>query len=223
MGTPMSCSTRMAGRQRGQALVEMAVVIPVGLLLLFAVGYIGRAMLERQSMVAAARYAAREASLAAMRGGALKYSGAGVVQQAAGGGERSRAVSEALPGRNAQSSPPRWEPITGAHLAQLQPRPVGGYGLGFVAQGSETVDGKSMKFGIGFMLYGARATERLNFLEPIRKAAAGASKANASPARGIQAPLEVAGSAYMPGELPVRHPVVGLLDINPWIKEILEE
>lgn len=201
----------------------MAVVLPVGLLLLLAVGYIGRAMLERQSMMAAARYAAREASLAATRGPAAKYTGAGVVQQATGAGERSRAVAEALPGRGAESAPPRWEPITGVHLSQLQPRPLGPYGLGFVAQGNQTVEGKSYKFGIGFVLYGARAKERLSFLEPVRKAASGASRANANPARGLQAPLEVSASAYMPGELPVRHPVVGLLDVNPWIREILEE
>lgn len=230
MGTPMSSSIRRSAAagpqrasQRGQALVEMAVVIPVGLLLLLAVGYIGRAMLERQNMVAAARYAAREASLAAMRGPAAKFAGSGVIQQATGAGVRSRAVSEAMPGRNAVSAPPRWEPVTGAHLAQLQPRPLGAYGLGFVAQGSQNVEGKSYKFGIGFVLYGARAKERLTFLEPIRKAASGASRANATPARGLQSPLEVSAAAYMPGELPVHHPVVGLLQINPWIKEILEE
>ncbi len=222
MGIRMNSSTNRP-KQRGQALVEMAVVIPVGLLLLLAVGYIGRALLERQNMLAAARYAAREAALSAMRSPIAKYMGSGVAMQATGAGDRSRAVSEAMPGRGVESAPPRWEPITGAHLTALRPRPMGAYGMGFVAEGSETVDGKTMKFGIGFVLYGARAKERLTFLEPVRKAAAGASRANAGPAKGLQAPLEVSASAYMPGELPVHHPVVGLLEINPWIKDILEE
>lgn len=57
----------------------------------------------------------------------------------------------------------------------------------------------------------------------MRKATYGASQANPKPARGLAAPLEISASAYMPGELPVHHPQVGLVEINPWIKDILEE
>jgi len=201
----------------------MGVVLPIGLLLLFAVGYIGRALLERQTMISAARYAAREAALAATRSPVDKATGAGVIRQATGAGERGRHVSAAAQGRNAEAAAPPWEPVTGAHLSQLKPRPMGAYGLGFVADHSENVEGTTMHFGLGFVLYGARAKERLTFLEPVRKATAGASRVNANPARGLQSPLEVGASAYMPGEMPVHHPTVGILETNSWIKAILEE
>ncbi len=217
----MSCCTRP--RERGQALIEMAFVLPVGLLLLLAVGYLGRALLERQTLVAAARYAAREASLGAMHSPADKASGKGVLHQTLTAGDRTTHIRSAAKGRPAESAPPRWEPVTGAVLTRLQPRPLGPYGMAFVAQHSQTMGtGKPLKFGIGFVLYGARAKERLAFLETVRKATDAASKANPKPARGLSAPLEISASAYMPGELPL-HGEVGLLEINPWIKDILEE
>ncbi|MBM3276153.1 MAG: hypothetical protein FJZ00_13450 [Candidatus Sericytochromatia bacterium] len=189
-----------------------------------AVGYIGRALLERQTLMAAARHAAREASLAATRSPLDKATGAGIVQQAGTAGARVAAISAAAQGRPAESAPPRWEPITGAHMSQLKFRPVGQYGLAMVAEKSETVDGLSMKFGIGLVLYGARAKERLGFLEPVRKATQGASQANPQPARGLTAPLEISASAYMPGELPAKSPAgIGLIELNPWIKKVLEE
>jgi len=203
--------------------VEMAFVLPVGVLLLFAVGYLGRALLERQTLVGAARYAAREAALDATRSPISKASGAGIIAQAASGGNRARNVQSAAKGRPAESAPPRWEAVTGAQLNQLRPMPLGPYGMAFVATKKTSVgSGKPLQFGIGFMLYGARAKERLGFLEPVRKATYGASQANPKPARGLAAPLEISASAYMPGELSL-HGQYGLLEINPWIKQILEE
>ena len=215
---------RDTGLIRGQALVEAAVVLPVGLLLLMAVGYIGRALLERQTLMGAARYAARESALAATRTPLDKATGLGVVKQASTGGDRGTHISAAAAGRPAESAAPRWEPITGAQMTQLKFRPIGPYGLGMVAEHTETVDGLCMKFGIGMVFYGARAKERLGFLEPVRKVTAGASQANPTPARGLSAPLEISAAAYMPGELPARSPAgIGLIEINPWIKKVLEE
>ena len=207
--------------ERGQALVEMAVILPIGLLLLLAVGYIGRALIERQAMFGAARFAAREAALDAMRSPGAKASGAGVAAQSAAGGNRAKNAQEAS-GRAVDSVAPLWEPVTGIVRSQLQPVPLGPYGMAFMARKSASVGGTSVHFGIGFVLYGAKVKERLTFLEPARKAVSGASKMNANPTRGLAAPLEVSGSAYMPGELPVHGPV-GLVMANDWIKKILEE
>jgi hypothetical protein len=199
----------------------MAVIIPLGLLLLLAVGYIGRALIERQGILAAARQAAREASMAATRSPLDKATGAGVVKQASTAGERAANASAAM-GKQVESVPPAWGGALETQQSRLQPIPLGPYGMGYAAEHSEVVDGQSMKFKLGFVLYGARIKERLAFLEPARKQTAAASKLLPNPAPGLGAPLEVSGAAFMPGEVPLHHPQIGLVESNDWIRQILE-
>ncbi|MBI6545874.1 MAG: pilus assembly protein [Cyanobacteria bacterium NC_groundwater_1444_Ag_S-0.65um_54_12] len=211
----------VARRQGGQSLVELAIALPIGLLLLLGIGYLGRAMLAQQNVLVAARYAAREAALAALLSSADKFTGKGVELQSATAGARSKAASAAA-GHPVETVTPDWQRIVGVSTAPLKALPVGPYGMAFVAKHDETVEGQPMHFGIGFMLYGTKVKQRLTMLEPIRRQAAAVARGSSYPEPGLAAPLEVSGTVFMPGEAPVRHPLVGMLDTNHWIKDILE-
>ena len=221
MGIRMSSSTDRR-RPGGQALVEMAIVLPVGVLLLLAMGYLGKGLLERQQVLMAARHAARSAADLAMAGAAEKMTGAGVLRQGAGMGNRADAVREILP--EGKVAAPDWPSAVGrTALAKVHPVPLGSGAMGFMASHPESVEGRTMTFGLGFVLYGAKAESRLRVLEPVRKQAQGVSRQVGKPPSGLAAPLTVSGEAFMPGELPVHHPQVGLLENNRWIAEVVSE
>jgi hypothetical protein len=216
----MNCCTEH-GRARGQALVEMAVVLPVGVLLLLMVGYMGKGLLERQQVVMAARHAARTVAHQAMASTVGKVSGAGVVQASVGLAGRDAAVRELLP--EGMAAQPDWAAaVGGTPTSRLRPRPLGAGAMGYVATHVEQVEGRAMTFGLGFVLYGAKADSRLRILEPVRKQAQGVARQVGKPPSALAAPLTVSAQAFMPGELPVHHPQVGLVESNRWIRDIVE-
>lgn len=224
----MRCSTSCGPQaspwrpQRGQALVEAAILIPLGLLLLLAVGYLGRGLIESQNMLMAARYAAREAALDAMSSPAYKFSGAGVLRETTTSGNRGQSAADAAR-TQVSVSPPDWTRVLDVPTTQLKPVPLGPYGVAYLAQSHQTVANHSVTFALGFVLYGAKVNERLGFLEPVRQQLVGAARYYGQPGPTLMAPLVVSGTAFMPGEVPVHHPVVGLLETNSWIGAILKQ
>ncbi|MEB3298575.1 MAG: TadE/TadG family type IV pilus assembly protein [Candidatus Sericytochromatia bacterium] len=216
----MNCCTDRSS-PRGQALVEMAIVLPVGVLLLLVVGYLGKGLLERQQVVMAARHAARTAAHQAMAGSAAKITGAGVLQSATGMAGRTAAVRDLIPEGMAKA--PDWSSaVAGTATTHLRPRPLGPGAMGYVATQVQQVEGRAMTFGLGFILYGAKAESRMRLLEPLRRQVQGVARQVGRPPSGLAAPLAVSAQAFMPGELPVHHPQVGLLEQNRWIREIVE-
>lgn len=199
----------------------MAVVLPVGVLLLLLVGYMGKGLLERQQVVMAARHAARSVAHQALAPTVAKVTGAGVVQASVGLAGRSAAVKELLP--EGTAAQPDWgQAVAGTATSRLRPRPLGAGAMGYMATHVQQVEGRAMTFGLGFVLYGAKADSRLRLLEPVRKQAQGVARQVGKPPSLLAAPLTVSAQAFMPGELPVHHPQVGLLENNRWIRDIVE-
>ncbi|MBU6429320.1 MAG: pilus assembly protein [Cyanobacteria bacterium REEB65] len=216
------------GRCRGQALVEAAIVLPLGLLLLLTVGYLGRGLIERQDMLIAARYAAREAALGAMRTNLDKLGGAEVIHEAMTAAVRDQAAQQATQ-RPVQVSPPDWNEVMAVGKQQLQPAfPSGPYGMAFLARSPpQTLPGLAtpVRFGLGFMLYGAKVSERVSFLEPVRKQTNAVASHYSHQGGPLLNPLVVSGTAFMPSEAPIHcaGPAgsIGLLESNQWIWQII--
>ncbi len=207
---------------RGQALVEAAIVVPLGLLLLLAVGYLGRGLIERQRMLMVARVAARQAAMDATRGPVNKFTGAGVLQAATLASAYDPAAKAAAGSQvQVQVSAPGWGWVTRVPTQQLHPLPLGPYAMAFTARSSRLVDGRTAQFSLGFVLYGAKVSEKLSLLETTRKNLESASRTYGAPPSVLGAPLTVSGSAFMPGEAPAHLPGVGILETNSWIYDIV--
>ena len=197
-------------------------MIPLGLLLLLAVGYLGRGLLESQRMLMVARVAARQAAMDTTRGPVNKFTGAGVLQAAALESAYDPAARAAAGSQvQVQVGAPSWGWVTRVPTRQLHPLPLGPYAMAFTTRSAQVVDGRNVQFSLGFVLYGAKVSEKLSLLEPTRKHLVSASRAYGAPPAGLGAPLTVSGSAYMPGEAPAHLPGVGILETNPWIYNIV--
>jgi len=208
-------------RQRGQAMVEVAIALPILLFILLAVAFLGQGVLERQQALTAARYAAREAAmLATARGLRDKLAGEGLVQMARSGSKVQPAAAKALgAGRAVTIEAPGWsfEPDV-RRQALGKVTPLGRHGHVYTARSG---DGR---FGVGFVLLGERVVSRPALLDWLGRGVNEGSQLLTGRRGSLWKGPGLAAEAYMPGELPVRGAGnQGLMELNPWIRQILEE
>lgn len=203
----------LAPARSGQALFETALVLPVALFLLLAVAVLGHAMVTRQRLLVAARFMAREASMAATQDAvAGKFSGVTALAMAQGSG-LSGIAQQALPGVSVAAAP---LPSLGA--PELTARPLGPYATAYLAHDP------SGRYGLGFILYGGEVESGVLDVDLAADLdGVGKELAHQSGPPVWQA-LKLSARAYMPGELPIHVAGgAGLLEVNPWISKIVEE
>ncbi|GEM_PF-1166925 len=223
--------------QRGQALLEAALILPFLVFMLLAMAFFGFAMVERQNTIVAARFAARETSMAAMRGWEDKFWGKGTMMEAVLAKTKETAAKTALPGRTVKVAPPDWRKfVTTVRPAPMYRQvPLGPYAMAFVASKQLTPTdetgkpaGSPFDAGIGFVLYGQKVVSNASWLnesgrtlDEARKSMPGSSREKIWSGFGLEA------EAYMPSELPLylKSPKgsYGLLDLNPWMKNNLNK
>ncbi|MEB3197245.1 MAG: TadE/TadG family type IV pilus assembly protein [Candidatus Sericytochromatia bacterium] len=209
------CQARTGGfrdDERGQALVEFALVLPMLVLLLLGVVYCGGLVLVQQSTAMAARHAARTVALDATLKGLKDGRGKGLQpdEQLA-----RKAVSEAMPRSTVR--------VTGVAWSRLG---ASGRGMAGVYAKTGTLSlGAGLgqaRCGVGVALYGATVTRDLSRdMTPLGRLAA-----RMLPGGGLSNLLTPAlsASALMPAELPIRGrdaQTPGLLDLNPWIAKVV--
>jgi hypothetical protein len=204
-------------------MVEAGLLLPLLVFMLLAVAFIGFGIYERQNVLIASRFAAREASIDATAGGINdKLMGVGILKEAANGAQRAKYAQKVLgDARKVDAAPPTWryESVASRNVMK-EATPLGLYARAYTAKDP------TGKFGIGFVMYGQRITSKAGWFESVGTGVNEGSKLVTGKSGKIWDGLGVRAEAYMPGELPVRMPVgakVGLVDLNPWIKEILEE
>jgi len=223
--------------ERGQAILEAALVLPLLVFMLLAMAFFGFAMVERQNTIVAARFAARETSMNAMRGWEDKYWGKGAMMEAALSSTKEKAAKTVLPGRTVKVAAPDWNAFTRTVRPQTiyKQVPLGPYAMAFVASKRLTPTdetgkpvGSPFDAGIGFVLYGQKVVSNANWLNETgralnesRKLLPGSSREKLWNGFGLEA------EAYMPAELPLylKSPKgsYGLLDLNPWMKNNLSK
>lgn len=228
-------STRRS--ERGQAILEAALVLPLLVFMLLAMGFFGFAMIERQNTLVAARFAARETSMAAMRGWEDKYIGKGTMMEAALSGTKEQAARTALPGRAVKVYPPDWRSFSSTvrPAAVFQQIELGPYARAFVAKKrlvptdeSGKPAGSPFEAGIGFVLHGQKVVSKASWLDQTGRALDESQKLLPGNSRDkLWSGLGLEAEAFMPSELPLylKSPKgdFGLLDLNPWMKQNLSQ
>lgn len=234
MAPTCKASTPSTRGQKGQAIVEAALILPLLVFMLLAMAFFGFAMVERQNTIVAARFAARETSMAAMRAWEDKYWGKGTMMEAALAKTKEGAAKTALPGRTVKVAPPDWRRFT----TTVKPAPLyrqvplGPYATAFVATKQITPTdetgkpvGSSFNAGVGFVLYGQKVISNASWLNESGKAVNEAKKLLPGSRSKVWNGFGLEAEAYMPAELPLylKSPKgsYGLLDLNPWMKQNL--
>ncbi|HBN09747.1 MAG TPA: hypothetical protein DD435_14205, partial [Cyanobacteria bacterium UBA8530] len=115
--------------QKGQSLVEFAIVLPILATVLLLVGFFGKACIDRQNLLIAARLGARERGIASINDPADVLMGKGVLLQA-NGGDADALCKQALGKLDFSSELPRWTFILPTGFL---PRPVGGHAVAYLA------------------------------------------------------------------------------------------
>ncbi|MEB3284977.1 MAG: TadE/TadG family type IV pilus assembly protein [Candidatus Sericytochromatia bacterium] len=196
----------------GQALVEFVLILPLLILLLLGVTYCGGLVTSLQNTAIAARHVARSVALDATLQGLKDPRGRGGKADETVG---RRALAESLPVGAVSVAGINWgragtagRGMAGALLKK------GTVSLGPVAGQASC--------GIGVALYGATVKRDLTRdLTPL-----GRLVSRLVPGGGVGNLLlpTLSASAIMPAELPIRGrggPVVGVLDLNPWISKVV--
>lgn len=209
----MSPSTK---HEKGQAIVEAGLLVPLLVFLLLALAFIGFAIYESQNAVIAARFAAREAAISAMDGAAdEKVMGLGVLREAGNTVSRVEYARRVLgKNRKVDASAPSWRYETAVPRTALNKLvPVGTMGRAYVATDP------SGRFGIGFLMYGQRITSKGPWMDSLGAGAEGGSKLVTGKSTKLWDKVGVRAEAYMPSELPVHGAGFGLSELNPWIRQ----
>jgi Flp pilus assembly protein TadG len=205
---------RLQGDERGQALVEFALVLPMLVLLLLGVVFCGGLVLSQQSLAVSARHVARTVALEATRKGLEDPRGRGGQADEA---VARRALAQVAPGAKAALGGVSWGAIgasgrgmTGALVKQ-----------GTISLGPALGNARC---GVGVALYGVTVKRDLSRdMAPVGRAAAGLT-----PGGGLTNMLapSLSATAVMPAELPIRGRggggVPGLLELNPWIGKVVQ-
>lgn len=207
-----------APRTRGQALVEAGLLMPLLVFMLMVVGFMGLAILERQNVLIAARFAARQASLDALATSADKLALTGVLREAGASQARLDAARKVLGSKRSLTlNAPEWGKAEVLALrGKLMPVPLpGNMARAYIARDP------SKRFGLGFVMYGQKLTSKGPWLEEAGKSANEAAKLISSKPGKLWEGVGMQGEAFMPSELPLRGPGLGVLDMNPWIAQAM--
>lgn len=219
-------------QQRGQAMIETAIVIPLLLVLFLAVGYFGHAILSLQTLNAASRAAAREMALDSTSSSSRRVQG---------NYEASREVFLEAAQRYMNAARP--EQLTAREQTRLSHNYNSALNLEgsfnalgqhrFVYALTETVNATSgaynspppqdrnnqppanldqLQFGIGATFYGGTLQYRLEELTPLSRFLFRAQK---------DPVIQLGATSLMPAELPLRGEGYGLMNLNPWMANLI--
>lgn len=205
-------------------MVEAGLLMPLLVFMLIAVGFLGFAIYERQNVLIAARFAAREASMNAMaKGKSDILLGTGILQESTSTDQRRAYARQVLGGkRDVAVNAPEWS-YEGAvsHPRLAKTVVLGPYGHAHLAKNP------SGEFGLGFVMYGQRLTSKSGWLNALGSSLNESSGLVTDRPKRLWDGMGVRADGYMPGELPIHGKGVGgdigLMELNPWIKRILSE
>lgn len=222
-------------KEQGQALVEMAIVFPLLLVLLLAVGYFGHMVSSQQYLNAAARSAARRMAMESTGTASRRMLGnyhpdadtfltlasqdlQGLIRP-----DQLQVRSQthlnhdynnlfSLQGRFERLSEQRFiyklqEVVDATDPAYNSPTPRD-------RQDQVPANLQNLNMGIGTLFYGGTLQYRLDELNPIARLI---FQLNSDPT------LRIGATALMPAELPLRGQDYGLLELNPWIGKLVGE
>lgn len=219
-------------RQRGQSMVEFAIVLPLLLVLLLAVGYFGHTIISLQNLNAGARAAAREMAFESTQTPGQRVEG----NYAA---SAERFLSAARSYLNQSVRPEQLKARESTRLSgdyntllNLQGRFEKHTEHRFSYSLRETIDATRSQYndppprdrktqppanltqlqvGLGVMFYGGTLEYSLDELVPLSRFIFRNQK---DPA------IRMGATALMPAELPLRGPG-GLFSVNPWLPDLL--
>lgn len=210
----------------------MALLTPLLIVLLLAVGYFGHAIASQQNLNVAARFAAREMAKESTQEPGDRTNGSYDATS-------DRLLELAQLGLAGMIRPDqltiRSETLlhhdynrfidSGAEFVRLDEHR-------FMYRWTETIDATStayhakqprdrhnkppanlgrLKVGVGALFYGGTLQYKLNELDPIARYI------------GLNSGVELKATSLMPAELPLRGSDYGLMDLNPWLADLLGE
>jgi hypothetical protein len=222
-------------REKGQALVELAIVFPLLLVLMLAVGYFGHAVSSQQNLNTAARSAARQMAIDSTSSAARRTLGSYApepekfLELAASDLQSLLRKNQllvrdktfighdynqifGLDGQFERLSEQRFfyslrETVDGTSSAYNSPSPKD-------RNGKTPENLRSLEMGIGALYYGGTLQYRLDELNPISRVI---FQLDSDPT------IRIGATALMPAELPLRGGSYGLLNLNPWIGKLVGE
>lgn len=223
--------------QKGQAVVEMALVMPLLITLLLATGYFGHIVSAQQNLNAAARNAAREMAYESSQSENDRILGTYQLKATASNFEKKaeETLAQILgPSKLSVRSQTRFRHDINSsafgmmgrfekineqmHVYRLQEKfDI----LSIFDEQPKDRNGsiplnlrEPLEFGVGAVFYGGTLMYALDELNPLARFI---FRLDSDPT------IQVGATALMPAELPLRGTGYGLLELNPWIKEIVSQ
>lgn len=221
--------------QRGQAMVEMGIVLPLLLVLMLAVGYFGHAVISLQTLNSGARAAAREMARESTGNSDLRMLGNYETSperflELARTYLNGRVKSEQLRVREQTDLRYNYKEVLGLkgefnklseqRYVYLLSEKVNANDSAYNDPAPRDLKGKSpqnlnaLNFSLGVVFYGSTLQYRLEELTPLSRFIFQNSD---DPA------IRIGATALMPAELPLRGSGYGLLATNPWLSEIVSQ
>lgn len=214
-------------------MIEMAIVLPLLLVLMMAVGYFGHAVISVQNLHAGARSAARAMALASTETTDLRRSG-GYNATAENFLEFSRGFLDGVvrPEQMVVRSQTRlshdynsvlglegrFERLNEHRFAYVLSETVDATSTSYNSPAPQDIKGDapanltSLRFGIGAVYYGGTLQYSLDELTPLGRFIF---------RFGEDPVIRIGATSLMPAELPLRGSGYGLLEINPWLGELI--
>jgi competence protein ComGC len=223
---------RFLHHQRGQALLEMGIVLPLLIILMLGVVYFGHSTIALQNLNAGARSAARQMAMESTDGILLRRNGgyaasrerflslaqdslAGMIypeQLSARSSTRQTLNYQedlSLFGSLSTSDQHRWiysfQENVDINTVSPLPRDL---------TGKTPANLQSLRFGLGAVFYGGTLQYRLENLTPISRFLFRNQK---------DPTLTLGATSMMPAELPLRGEGYGLMNLNPWLSQLVTE
>lgn len=199
--------------QKGQAMLEVALVLPLLAVLLLAIGYFGHAVTTQQSLNMGARAMARQTSLESTLNPDYRTNGSFIA--------KNKVTQEYLKDKvlNNLSGADKERIVISTPDVPSDLKPVGSslfkdnFVFLYVKKGNlvTTLPLTAFDVNIGVIFYGAKVSYQLKELDNIAKII------------GLRQGVTISATSLMPAELPLRGDGYGLLYLNPWISEIVSE
>jgi len=204
---------KLLSKQKGQAMLEFALVLPLLVVLLLAIGYFGHAVTTQQSLNMGTRAMARETSIESTKKADYRTNGSFVSENKVTKEYLKNLTEQYLSGADKDriviSSPDV--------PSDLKPVSSGLFKDNFIflySKKGSLLTGlplTSSDAGVGVLFYGAKVSYQLKELDNIAKLI------------GLRQGVTISATSLMPAELPLRGNGYGVIDMNPWISDIISE
>lgn len=222
-------------QQRGQAMVEMAIVLPLLLVLMLAVGYFGHAVITLQTLNSGARAAAREMALESTETSDLRMFGSYAASgdrflELSRGYLKGRVRTDELRVRAQTDLKYNYKDVLGLKGAFTKlsehryvyrlTQTVNATDSAYNSPAPKDLKGHPPKnltaldFSLGVVFYGGTLQYRLTELIPLSRFIFQNSD---DPA------IRMGATALMPAELPLRGQDYGLFSMDPWLSGIVSQ